>query len=207
MVRLGRESSFVPSLRMSLTLCLCVSWPILCARQQVTEEDILMENEDGDCDCDDIADGVLILPRCLTADLICQFVSSPTTTTTVPNCCIICLDSYKVGESVVWSSNHECPHAFHRRFVIYPISLFRGGGELYSVAYPYQCRARLCLVTCVYCSCIMKYLDKIHKRVERTPCPCCRRSFTDLQVEERQKKVSIFGRHAPRLSRFLQRGN
>jgi hypothetical protein len=84
---------------------------------------------------------------------------------------------------------------------------FFGGGGLSSVAFPYLFLVRIFLVTRVCRSCIMKYLDKIHKRVERTPCPCCRRSFTDLQVEERQKKVSLFGRHAPRLSRFLRRGN
>ena len=38
-------------------------------------------------------------------------------TTTVPNCCAICLGDYQVGETVVWSSN-ECPHAFHRECII-----------------------------------------------------------------------------------------
>ena len=151
----------------------------------------MLETEDRDCD--DMADGVLILSRSLagsaattstavdtqqlqqgstrsevpgevvdgSSDGRCE--QPPTETTfsnsnesrTVPNCCIICLDQYKVGETVVWSSGSQgCPHAFHR-------------------------------------TCIIKYLDKIHKRVARTPCPCCRRDFTDLQVEARRKKKGI----------------
>ncbi len=31
----------------------------------------------------------------------------------VSNACAICLESYEPGESVVWSANHECPHAYH----------------------------------------------------------------------------------------------
>ena len=88
-----------------------------------------------------------------------QDLPKATTTTptcsTVPNCCVICLDQYNVGDIVVWSSgDNGCPHAFHR-------------------------------------TCIIKYLDKIHKRVARTPCPCCRQEFTDLQVEARRKKKGI----------------
>jgi hypothetical protein len=33
---------------------------------------------------------------------------------TVSNECAICLDTYKPGESVVWSCNRNCPHAFHQ---------------------------------------------------------------------------------------------
>mmetsp|Transcript_18404 Transcript_18404/g.42635 ORF Transcript_18404/g.42635 Transcript_18404/m.42635 type:complete len:138 (+) Transcript_18404:601-1014(+) len=31
----------------------------------------------------------------------------------VPNCCAVCLGPYSPGDSVVWSSNPECQHAFH----------------------------------------------------------------------------------------------
>eukprot|EP00541_Cyclophora_tenuis_P006572 CAMPEP_0116575608 /NCGR_PEP_ID=MMETSP0397-20121206/20050_1 /TAXON_ID=216820 /ORGANISM="Cyclophora tenuis, Strain ECT3854" /LENGTH=253 /DNA_ID=CAMNT_0004104515 /DNA_START=85 /DNA_END=846 /DNA_ORIENTATION=+ len=31
----------------------------------------------------------------------------------VPNCCAVCLGSYDVGDDVVWSTNSQCPHAFH----------------------------------------------------------------------------------------------
>ena len=36
----------------------------------------------------------------------------------VPNCCAICLGDYDVGDEVVWSSNQECPHAFHKDCVL-----------------------------------------------------------------------------------------
>lgn len=36
----------------------------------------------------------------------------------VPNCCAICLGDYDVGDQVVWSSNQECPHAFHQECII-----------------------------------------------------------------------------------------
>lgn len=32
----------------------------------------------------------------------------------VANLCTICLEAYKEGDTIVWSSNKNCPHAFHR---------------------------------------------------------------------------------------------
>lgn len=32
---------------------------------------------------------------------------------TVPNCCAVCLCPYEDGDSLVFSSNEECRHAFH----------------------------------------------------------------------------------------------
>jgi hypothetical protein len=32
----------------------------------------------------------------------------------VPNCCAICLESYSVGETVVWSMNSQCNHLYHQ---------------------------------------------------------------------------------------------
>lgn len=31
----------------------------------------------------------------------------------VPNCCAVCLGAYEIGDTVVWSCNSECSHAFH----------------------------------------------------------------------------------------------
>jgi hypothetical protein len=36
----------------------------------------------------------------------------------VPNVCAICLDSYKPDETVIWSSNIDCSHAFHQDCIL-----------------------------------------------------------------------------------------
>jgi hypothetical protein len=36
----------------------------------------------------------------------------------VPNVCAICLEIYKPDETVVWSSNIECSHAFHQDCIL-----------------------------------------------------------------------------------------
>lgn len=36
----------------------------------------------------------------------------------VSSCCAVCLDQYDVGDEVIWSSNNECPHAFHKECVL-----------------------------------------------------------------------------------------
>ena len=38
---------------------------------------------------------------------------SSTTTTRVPNLCAICLDGYEINDTIVWSNNPKCQHAFH----------------------------------------------------------------------------------------------
>jgi hypothetical protein len=45
----------------------------------------------------------------------------------VPNCCAICLSSYKVGEAVVWSTNEDCPHAFHQNCIVDYLVTVNGG--------------------------------------------------------------------------------
>lgn len=36
----------------------------------------------------------------------------------VPNRCTVCTESYKTGETVVWSHDAECRHVFHRNCLI-----------------------------------------------------------------------------------------
>lgn len=36
----------------------------------------------------------------------------------VSNCCAVCLSSYRIGDTVTWSSNPKCIHAFHRDCVV-----------------------------------------------------------------------------------------
>jgi hypothetical protein len=37
---------------------------------------------------------------------------------TIPNCCAICLCPYDVDDTVIWSCNKECSHAFHDECII-----------------------------------------------------------------------------------------
>lgn len=36
----------------------------------------------------------------------------------VPNCCAVCLGAYETGDTVVWSCNSECSHAFHLECIL-----------------------------------------------------------------------------------------
>mmetsp|Transcript_27450 Transcript_27450/g.76963 ORF Transcript_27450/g.76963 Transcript_27450/m.76963 type:complete len:159 (+) Transcript_27450:16-492(+) len=40
-------------------------------------------------------------------------------------------------------------------------------------------------------SCVIKYLVRIHKKAGCTPCPCCRRDFTNLIVPRRRRDSYI----------------
>lgn len=36
----------------------------------------------------------------------------------VPNGCAVCMDPFRVGDRVCWSSNNGCPHAFHEKCLV-----------------------------------------------------------------------------------------
>ena len=63
----------------------------LCVEQRQQK----MEEQEGDIE---VALGVLRLPG-----------RKP-----ISNCCAICLEVYEAGDSVVWSTNHNCQHVFHK---------------------------------------------------------------------------------------------
>lgn len=75
---------------------------------RVTEQDFIL-GKTATNDDNDMYQEKLILPR------------SETTygTSTVSNCCVICLDSYHSGDLVVWSCHSECQHAFHQECVLH----------------------------------------------------------------------------------------
>ena len=91
---------------------------VILSLQVVTEADLKGKEEHpegasesndskmGDADLEAATNGVLILR------------DAERTLHAVPNCCAICLGNYEVGEKVVWSSNEECPHAFHEECMV-----------------------------------------------------------------------------------------
>ena len=64
------------------------------------------ESHGGDADMEAATNGVLVLRE------------GDKKLNAVPNCCAVCLGHYEVGEKVVWSSNEDCPHAFHEECMV-----------------------------------------------------------------------------------------
>jgi RING-like zinc finger len=87
-----------------------------------------------------------------------------TATRRVPNCCAVCLSGYEVGERVVWSPNRKCRHAFHRDCIVDWFVKMPDDGTTVTTA-------------TTAASAIL------------TPCPCCRRDFTDLEAYRREKRI------------------
>lgn len=65
------------------------------------------EEDDDDWEATSHAHGWLRLPQTTTSS------TGKERERVVPNCCAICLMPYEIDETVVWSSNPACPHAFH----------------------------------------------------------------------------------------------
>ena len=88
------------------------------------------KDDDGFIDIEMVAssirtnDGLLQIPRHLVdfQQTKTKAESDQATTTaestSVPNCCAICIESYKVGDSVTFSTNPKCCHAFHTDCIV-----------------------------------------------------------------------------------------
>jgi len=46
----------------------------------------------------------------------------------VPNCCAVCLGEYEVDDTVVWSCNEYCKHAFHTECIMEWLLKIQDGG-------------------------------------------------------------------------------
>jgi hypothetical protein len=92
----------------------------------------------------------------------------------VPNCCAICLSGYEVGDKVVWSSNKKCKHAFHRDCALDWFSKIRNPPSL-STDSDWAVGGTSSSATAA---------PKIP-----TPCPCCRREFTDVEKHRRDRRI------------------
>ena len=65
----------------------------------------------------------LLPPNTQSDDLLMQIMRQ------VPAICTICLDPYKAGEIVVWSSNTKCKDCFHEQCIVAWLSKRRGGSD------------------------------------------------------------------------------
>lgn len=45
-----------------------------------------------------------------------------------PNCCAVCLGDYEIGDTVVWSCNPECTHAYHLECIMEWLLKIQDGG-------------------------------------------------------------------------------
>lgn len=95
--------------------------------QRVQKEDILPAGTEADagdieapvCSDDEEDEGTLVLTG---------KQSEKGERELVPNCCVICMDGYLEGETIVWSHSPECRHVFHQHCFIDYLLNYRGKG-------------------------------------------------------------------------------
>jgi len=73
--------------------------------------------------------GSPLLPAANPSACVSQSVSSIQTSRQVPATCTICLEQYRAGDVVVWSSNADCRDHFHQSCIISWLSKRRGGSD------------------------------------------------------------------------------
>lgn len=94
--------------------------PVVCDEETgipATEENATMKEMYSASEKDDEEDenDLAGVDECETGYLIIPTAAATIASTRqVPNCCAICLSPYEVGETVVWSCNRHCKHAFHQ---------------------------------------------------------------------------------------------
>ena len=77
----------------------------------------------------------------------------------VPNNCAICLEAYQPNETITWSTNDECCHAFHVNCI-----------TEYLVH----------LNTSISTTMISSGSNSNEEEDNQAPCPCCRQSFCTI---------------------------
>jgi len=84
------------------------------------------DDDDGDRQCDDChsdedeaaATTVIAIAIPTTTSRTRHLEEGEVVTKTFPNCCTICLASYQEGETIAWSSNPDCCHAYHQSCIL-----------------------------------------------------------------------------------------
>ena len=90
----------------------------------------------------------------------------------VPNGCSVCLSPFAVGESITWSSNSECKHAFHHSCIL---DWFKASGRR-------QCRRRRLEQS----EGMLNYANDPLLKITnfRMECPCCRQVFISTKTAQ-----------------------
>lgn len=91
------------------------------------KNDVTMKIEEKHISSSEIADSELIDDIEMDQTSILILPISEKSTRYSPNCCAICLCSYEIGETIVWSSNNSCHHVFHYECILQWLVKMRKG--------------------------------------------------------------------------------